>query len=194
MASDSTRENLLAAVEAVLVEDGVAGLSLRRVAKRAGLSHAAPGVAFGDKAGLLTAYAARGFDDLGDRMARALRPGDPGPASLARVGQAYVDFAFDRPAAFEVMFRQDLLHARDPEYLAATERAFGPLSEALQRCVAEGVVDRRDVPDTLLTAWTLVHGLVMLWQSKHLAGRVQPADPRVLGRRVTELFTGLLAR
>ena len=125
--------------------------------------------------------------------------------NLANVNTA----AFKKTSVrFQDLLYQDLRPAGDPARLgppselaighgtklAATERAFGPLSEALQRCVAEGVVDRRDVPDTLLTAWTLVHGLVMLWQSKHLAGRVQPADPRVLGRRVTELFTGLLAR
>ncbi|MEZ4316822.1 MAG: TetR-like C-terminal domain-containing protein [Myxococcota bacterium] len=191
--STDTRERLIDAVETVLSEEGVAGLSLRRVARLAGVSHAAPGVLFGDRAGMLTAFATRGFEELGDRMQGALAEDLDGPGSLAAVGQAYVDFAFDRPAVFEILFRQDQLKAHDEAYMAAARGAFRPLATALHRCRADGAVSDEDAADVLLTAWALVHGLVMLWQSKHLAGRVQPADPRVLGRRVTALFTGLLA-
>lgn len=192
--STDTRDRLLDAVEAVLAEEGVAGLSLRKVARRAGVSHAAPGVVFGDRAGLLTAFATTGFAELAQRMEAALTGPESGPDTLAAVGQAYVGFAIDRPSVFEIMFRQDLLDATDAAYLAAARTAFGPLQKALERCRTDGVVAPEQIADTLLTAWALVHGLVMLWQSKHLAGRVEPADPRELGRRVTVLFTGLLKR
>lgn len=190
----STRDRLLHAVTTVLSRDGVAGLSLRKVAAIAGVSHAAPGVVFGDRAGLLTAYAAAGFVRLHAAMEAAGTAQSTGPASLAAVGRAYVAFALSEPELFEIMFRQDLLHAQDGAYRAAADGAYGPLRAAIDRCVAEGFVRPERAGDTLLGAWTLVHGLVMLWASKHLVGRVPVKDPAVLAERITALYTELLQR
>lgn len=190
----STRERLLDAVTEVLSRDGVAGLSLRKVAALAGVSHAAPGVVFGDRAGLLTAFAAAGFLRLNAVMTEAGRREPTGPRALAAVGRAYVGFALDEPELFEIMFRQDLLHAHDADYRAAADRAYGPLKSAIDRCVAEGFVTPERAGETLLAAWTLVHGLVMLWSSKHLVGRVPVKDPAVLADRITALYTELLQR
>ncbi|MCB9669745.1 MAG: WHG domain-containing protein [Alphaproteobacteria bacterium] len=162
------------------------------MAARAGLSHAAPGVLFGDRAGLLTAFAAEGFDALGEAMQGSVVPGRSGRETLAAVGRAYVAFALEHPERFEIMFRQDLLHARDEGYRAAADRASGPLQEAIRRCVADGAIEPAQAQDAMLAAWTLVHGLVALWRSKHLVGRVTPADPDVLADRITRLYAGLL--
>ncbi len=199
-----TREALLAAVETVLDEQGLDKLSLRVVGRAAGVSHAAPGKLFGDKAGMLTVFAARGFDALRAEMSAAyqqcIEAGEDGPFTLAAVGRAYVAFAIARPAVFTVMFRQDLLHAHDPDYVAAARRAHRPLAASLERCRDQGFVEADRVADTLITAWALVHGLVMLWFSKHLVGRLPEGAtaetrarvPTVLAERVTALFTGLL--
>lgn len=189
-----TRERLLDALTVVLAREGVAGLSLRKVAAVAGVSHAAPGVVFGDRAGLLTAYATAGFQRLDAAMEAAGAAEPTGPAALAAVGRAYVGFALAEPALFEIMFRQDLLHAQDEGYRAAADHAYRPLRDAIERCVAEGHVPRARAPDTLLLAWTLVHGLVMLWSSRHLAGRVPVKDPAVLAARITGLYAELLQR
>ncbi len=189
-----TGEKLLDAVARVLSDGGVTGLSLRKVARVAGVSHAAPGVVFGDKAGLLTAYAIRGFRLLDTRMTESIRDAPDGPAALARCGQAYIAFALEYPSAFEVMYRGDLVDLQSSEYVTAADTAYTPLRDAVVRCLAEGFVAEESARDTAVTAWALVHGLVVLWNSKHMRGHASSSDPTELGVRVTELYTGLLRR
>jgi AcrR family transcriptional regulator len=119
---DLRRALLSAAVEAI-TESGPTALSLRDLARRAGVSHAAPTHHFGDKAGLLTALAAEGFDLL----AGALTAVPPDPGGFLEVGVAYVRVAVEHRAHFEVMFRPDLYHADDPELVAARARSSAAL-------------------------------------------------------------------
>jgi AcrR family transcriptional regulator len=187
-----SRRALLDAVGVVLAQEGLEGLSLRKVAAKAGLSHAAPGVLFGGRAAMLTEYAAEGFRALGRRMDQAERQSADGVAALAATGTAYVLFAVDEPLRFQVMFRSDCLLPRDPDYLAACREGFLPLQRAIERGMAEGWIALGEIEDVTLAAWSVVHGLAMLWFSKHLAGRVQP-DPERLARRVTRLFARSIA-
>ncbi|WP_344487292.1 TetR/AcrR family transcriptional regulator [Glycomyces endophyticus] len=149
---DLRRALIDAAVEAV-GETGPSALSLRAVAKRAGVSHAAPAHHFGDKAGLLTAVAAEGFDRFADALERAwTATGD-----FDAVGAAYVRFAIDHRAHFEIMFRPELLHMDDPDLVRASVRS----REALHR--GSGT----DGPDAAfnaraLAAWSLAHGFAEL--------------------------------
>jgi len=188
----TSRRALLDAVGMVLAAEGLEGLSLRKVAAQAGLSHAAPGVLFGGRAAMLTAYAAESFRVLGQRMDQAERAAADGREALAATGQAYVEFAVEQPLRFQIMFRTDRLLPRDPEYVGACRESFEPLRRALERGVHEGWIQAGEIEDVSVTAWSLVHGLAMLWFSKHLAGRVRP-DPELLAQRVTELFARALA-
>jgi len=190
--TEQSRRALLNAVGVVLAKEGLEGLSLRKVAAKAGLSHAAPGVLFGGRAAMLTAYAAESFRALGRCMDDAERAATDGRSALAATGQAYVLFAVDEPLRFQVMFRTDRLLPRDPEYVTACRDAFIPLRRAIERGMHEGWIRAREVEDVTLAAWSLVHGLAMLWFSKHLAGRVRP-DPEVLAIRITELFANSIA-
>jgi AcrR family transcriptional regulator len=187
-----SRRALLAAVSDVLAREGLEGLSLRKVAAKAGLSHAAPGVLFGGRAAMLTEYAAEGFRALGRRMDRVERQSVDGVAALAATGTAYVLFAVDEPLRFQVMFRTDCLLPRDPDYLAACREGFLPLQRAIERGMAEGWIALGEVEDVTVAAWSVVHGLAMLWFSRHLTGRVRP-DPKLLARRVTRLFARSIA-
>src|SRR4051812_42800509 len=90
-------DGALAAIEA----DGPAALSLRDIARRAGVSHAAPAHHFKDKAGVLTAIATEGYD----RLAQSLREANEKAGDLVESGTAYVHFAITNRAHFEVMFR-----------------------------------------------------------------------------------------
>jgi AcrR family transcriptional regulator len=155
---DLRRALLEAAVE-VMGESGPGGLSLRDLARRAGVSHAAPAHHFGDKAGLLTALAAQGFDLLGEALRGA---GD----DLVETGVAYVGFAVRRRAHFEVMFRPDLYRADDPEVVAARTRT----GELLRTGVARRTGREPDVD--ALAAWSIVHGFATLWLSGALPPRV----------------------
>lgn len=168
------RRVLLAAAVDAIGEHGPAALSLRDLARRAGVSHAAPAHHFRDKAGLLTALAAEGFDLLADELARS--GGD-----LLEVGVGYIRFAVEHRAHFEVMFRPELYHGDDPALVAARQRA----GERLRGGVAAlpGVRTGADAEADQLAAWSIVHGFAALW----LGGALPPGagdDPEAAGRAV----------
>jgi AcrR family transcriptional regulator len=121
------RRALLAAAEEAITEHGVATLSMRDLARRAGVSHTAPTHHFTDKAGLLTAFAIEGFDQL----AKALATSRLASNSIVEMGVTYIRFAVTRRAMFEVMFRTDLYHRDDPDLLAARAKAADMLYAAV---------------------------------------------------------------
>src|SRR5919202_2720315 len=122
------RRALLDAALAVIAQEGPAALSLRALARQVGVSHAASAHHFADKAGLLTAIAAEGYDLL----AAALREAEERTGSYLEMGVAYVHFAVTHRAHFEVMFRPELYHADDPTVVTARAAArallYGPVS------------------------------------------------------------------
>ncbi|MCH7231332.1 TetR/AcrR family transcriptional regulator [Glycomyces sp. L485] len=174
---DLRRALIDAAVEAI-AEGGPSALSLRAVAKRAGVSHAAPAHHFGDKAGLLTAVAIQGHERFAAALERVWR--DTG--NFLEVGIAYVRFAIDNRAHFEVMFRPELLHDDDPELL----RAQADSREMLHR--GAGGADRGGHNPTAIAAWSLVHGFAELLISGNFPPEIA-ADPesavRAIAARVT---------
>ena len=151
---------------AVLVaERGADGISLRELARAAGVSHAAPAHHFTDRRGLFTALATRGFGLLAAALADA-RP------RFVDAARAYVRFALDHPGHYEVMWDKSLYDATDAALIAA-EAAAG---EELSRGVAT-LADpkaKADPDGAALAAWSLVHGFSLLW----LNGAVDTAaDP-----------------
>jgi AcrR family transcriptional regulator len=178
------RQAVLNAAVAAITEAGPAAVSLRELARRAGVSHAAPAHHFGDKAGLLTALAAEGYDLLADALHAAQ---ERSGGELLEVGVAYVRFAVDHRAHFEVMYRPDLYHAEDPTVRAARKRASVPLYHGV------GVaLDGRAGPDAHLAgvaAWSLVHGFATLWLNGALPDRFGN-DPEAAARAVAGLLFG----
>lgn len=174
------RRALLDEALAAIERDGPGGISLRELARRAGVSHAAPAHHFGDKVGLLTAIAVEGFDLFADELNAAF----VATGSFLEVGVAYVGFAVRHRAHFEVMFRPELLRDVDPALAAARERSrqalYGPL----------GSVPLDPSVDTVragVAAWALVHGLATLY----LGGNLPPAlgdDPETITREVARLL------
>jgi AcrR family transcriptional regulator len=168
---DLRRAILVAAIEAIR-RDGVDALSLRALAREAGVSHAAPAHHFGDRSGLLTAIAAEGFELLADALAGTLdRTG-----SFLEVGVAYVRFAVDNPAHFAVMYLPELLRNEDPALNVARGRA----SDILYGGV-ESAAPGADALRAGVAAWSLVHGLATLY----LSGNLPPAlgdDPEAIAR------------
>jgi len=179
---DLRRAVLDAAVTAI-TESGPSGVSLRDLARRAGVSHAGPIHHFGDKAGVLTALAAEGFTLLADAVTDAQQR----TGQLVEMGVAYIRFAVEHRAHFQVMFRPDLYHADDPAVAAARERA----SEALVSG-AGSVTDRRPGSDTdvlAVAAWSLVHGFATLWLTGSLQAEIGP-DLDAAARAVAETLVG----
>ncbi|MET8348779.1 MULTISPECIES: TetR/AcrR family transcriptional regulator [unclassified Micromonospora] len=165
---DLRRALLAAAVEAI-EEVGPVALSLRDLARRAGVSHAAPAHHFGDKAGLLTALAAQGFDLLAQALTATAD-------DLLDAGVAYVDFAVRHRAHFEVMFRTELYRADDAELVAAQERAGAALRSGVAALPARGAPV--DADSDALAAWSIAHGFATLWLAGALPDRVgdNPSD------------------
>jgi AcrR family transcriptional regulator len=161
---------LNAAVEAI-GQAGPAAMSLREVARRAGVSHAAAAYHFGDKAGLLTAIAAQGYRMLTEDLqnARAAR------LSFLEVGVAYVRFAVSHRAHFEVMYRPELYRPGDPEVREARAAAavllYGTASPTAGQLTAGAA------------AWSLVHGLATLWLNRNLPSQLG-SDPEEITRLV----------
>jgi AcrR family transcriptional regulator len=146
-----------------LIDVGADHLSLRDVARRAGVSHAAPAHHFGDKAGLLTTVATEGFDLFAARLTAAATPiGDNPSAALASLGRAYADFAERYPGHFEVMFRPGLIHADDPTFTAAGDAAFALLRSYIADCQRAGWRPEADPDDLAVAAWSLAHGVSVL--------------------------------
>jgi AcrR family transcriptional regulator len=175
------RQAVLSAAVDAITEVGPAGVSLRDLARRAGVSHAAPAHHFGDKAGLLTALAAEGYGLLADALADAqVRTQD-----FLEVGVAYVRFAVDHRAHFEVMFRPDLYQPDDPAVRAARERASNALSGGIGSLPSGRA--GTDARIAGVAAWSLVHGFATLW----LNGALSPElgdDPETLARSVAAIL------
>ena len=154
------RAALLASAAALIEERGVDAFSLREVARRAGVSPAAPSHHFGDARGLLTALAARAFLDLAD----VLDPGDGADdreTRILRQGIAYVGFAIARPGRFGLMWRSALLDAADPALDQASRRAFRAL-DRLVRGEADPAPPRDPACAPSIACWSIVHGFATL--------------------------------
>ena len=164
------RRALIEATESLIAEKGPELFSLREVARRAGVSAAAPAHHFADAAGLLTAVATQGFDELARSLRSAeARGGGDARARLREQGVAYVEFAMRYPGRFRLMFR-DALHADDPELQRAGNDAFGVLENGVRAAfaTAPGGKLAPEAWTALLALWSVVHGYAHLT----IAGRL----------------------
>ena len=157
------RDALLKAAETVLERDGLQGLTLRAVARQAGVSHAAPTHHFGDLTGLISELAAIGFRSFNAAMAAA--PREAGAA-------AYVRFAQAHPGLYGLMFRTERLDMTRPALHDAANASFAGLAGAI------GARRHEHISEDALTleqgaaiarAWSLVHGFTVLLLDGRLA-------------------------
>ena len=181
---------LLDAAEEELIERGVEGFSLRGVAKRAGVSHAAPAHHFGDANGLLTALAARGFEQFIQRQRDfRLRAPTDARAQLAASGVGYVVFALEKPAIFRLMFSSDRPDFDDPGLQSVAESAFEELVEHVRGVTEDQGSPKKDGAMMLdvAAAWAVAHGLADLL----VAGRLNTLGslaPRTRDRRLAAII------
>jgi AcrR family transcriptional regulator len=158
------RRALLRAAAELVEERGVGGLTLRAVAKRAGVSHAAPAHHFADKAALLGGLAAEGYQELARSVERALAGAGRDPAArLQAVARGYFRFATRRPDLFQVMFRPELVHPADPVFRVSADGADRLLAEVVAECVEAGLVQPERAEALRLASWALIHGLTAAW-------------------------------
>ena len=176
------RAACLRSARELLQEDGSAGLSMRAVARRAGVSPTAPYRHFADREALLSAVAADGYRDLAGYLSAA-HPEPRTPDDLAAVAIAYVRFALDHPALFRAMFVEPCDDGNDERALAVA------VISAYVGALVERVFPNSD-PEGMATAvWALVHGLAFL----HLDGKLDASSPVVVDKRVRAAVRAALA-
>jgi AcrR family transcriptional regulator len=187
------RAALVAATEDLLLEQGVAGFTLRQAARRVGVSPSAPAHHFGDAVGLLSEVATLGFEEFAQALREADERGGPDPVCrLREQGAAYVAFARRYPARFQLMFRRD---KRDPTHEGlgeAATKAFLVLEGAIRDLAGLS----RDSPLTpaafgaLLAAWSMVHGFAHLaldGELDQIGGKPAPPAAQMLALMLAHL-------
>jgi AcrR family transcriptional regulator len=167
-----SRARLLDAARDVVAGDGLEGLTLRAIARRAGVSHGAPLRHFPTLAALLAAVAADGFArlvamiddhlDAAERLAATQRTRLSAVERIAVAGQGYLDFARSDPGVFEVTFRRERVDVSDADYRTQGYRSFRQLVTLVEAAQAEGWHADRPADALARVLWAHVHGLAML--------------------------------
>ena len=177
------REALLKAAETILKRDGLNALTLRAAAREAGVSHAAPAHHFGDLTGLLTELAVDGFRRFGvelkDATAAGVRRWDG--------ARAYVAFAIDNPALFQLMFRSDKLDVSRPSFKEARMQVFGMLADSRDASTHQPSIEQLG---KVLGGWSLIHGFTLLLLDGRLKALLTVAPE---GTTTNDLFEAMLA-
>ncbi|MGW0836413.1 TetR/AcrR family transcriptional regulator [Streptomyces prunicolor] len=150
----------------LVAQEGAQALTLREIARRAGVSHGAPRRHFPTHLELLSAIARRGFAELGERAKSAIADGTASPrAQLTALGRVYLEFALDNPGMYELMFRHDLLESGHLGLRDTSLPLFGVLVDLVGR--ARPDVDARPDVNARLVAgalWANLHGIAQLWR------------------------------
>jgi AcrR family transcriptional regulator len=187
---------LHAAVE-LLNQDGLAALSVREVARRAGVSHQAPYHHFASREDILAAIAQQGFEMLERGIAEARSQARDARDAFERAGRAYVEFALRHPAHFRLMFRPELVDVqRHPEAMSCGARAFAHVPALVRELVTQGLPAEPSEQAVVTMAWATVHGLACLLLDGPL-GHVTPLyvqDPKRGVSDVVRAVGELIAR
>ncbi|BCJ48936.1 TetR family transcriptional regulator [Actinoplanes sp. NBRC 14428] len=162
--SDDLRARLVAAGVELVAERGTGALSLREIARRAGVSHGAPRRWFPTHRDLLAAVARVGYDRLAARVAAVGPAGTPRDGLLA-LGRLYLDFARTERGMFELMFRHELLSGNSEGLREASKPLFGVLTGLLGP-------DRPGAAAVASSFWANLHGIAQLslWGSLEVVG------------------------
>ncbi len=187
------REALLTSAREIVLVEGTRALTVRELARRAGVSHSAPAHHFGDRSGILAALATRGFEGLARAM-EAEAKGAPDPeAHLSSLGLGYLRFALEEPALMEVMFHEEAADAlRFPALVEARGRAYQLLVEGVRAVVPEEAEAIQ--ADIALAAWSLVHGFAALERAGATARRGAKGVSRATAARLVALLMRAVVR
>jgi len=153
------RTSVLRAAGKILEKEGLDAVTLREVARRAGVSHNAPSRHFPDREALLAALAGEGFAKLGEAQQEAAATG-----GARALGEAYVRFALAHPQRFRLMFGGRVSIASHPALREAALKTFDAVAKAMA-----ARVPGPSARDAAVAAWSLVHGLALLLLDDRIA-------------------------
>lgn len=188
---DDVRAGILNASLQLMNEGGLGALSMREVARRAGVSHQAPYHYFQDREAILAELAGEGFDQLYDYMISAVGLARDRTAKSRAMGEAYIRFALNHPELFRLMFRNEMCDlSRYPEAKAKAEKCFNVPVEILG---VSGTLEDGANPDLVpvIASWSIAHGLAtLLLEGKLRTSFGETLDQKEAGaNRVLAYFT-----
>ena len=179
------RRELLAAAGELLETQGPEAVTLRGLARRLDVSHAAPGYHFADRGALLVELAAEGHEMLEAAMRQRLTD-HPQERPAVAIGEGYLDFSLANPNRFRLMFAgiADLSPSQSQAFTTAAQRSFATLVQ-----VTSAAADPTTDPAGWLSSWALVHGLATLWVDGSLQYAFgDPRDPSAFRLQATRIL------
>lgn len=186
------RRALIDAALTLIGERNNAELSLREVARRAGVTYAAPYHHFADKSALLAAVASEGFEKMLAGMEAAVARRRTLEAELRALAEAYLRFALDHPSHYRVMFLPEVKGAAGADALhCIADRAYEVFLERVRRAQPEVQATDHDI--AAITAWSTLHGLALL----AIDGTLQhmfPDPPRLLSQSCRSVVAAIFSR
>jgi AcrR family transcriptional regulator len=148
----------------ILAKEGIEGLSLRKVAQRAGVSHSAPYSHFPDKQSLIAAISTEGFNQLYAELDAAVlaHPNNP-KKQLEQGALAYVQFAMDNTDTFKIMFSGVLEKEKEyPAFVDISRKTFERVVDIVRACQEAGILRSKQPELMAIAVWGQVHGIVSL--------------------------------
>lgn len=158
------KNTLIDAGTKIITKEGLTGLSMRRVAKKAGVSPTAPYAHFSDKQALIAAISTAGYHRLYDQLNSTvtIHHGDP-QSMLVEAGWTYVQFALSDPERFKVMFSGIIQQEKEyPEFREIAQKNFALLVELVKGCQENGILSSAPSDMIAVRLWSVVHGFIML--------------------------------
>jgi AcrR family transcriptional regulator len=180
---DDLRDHLVATGVDLVTVEGTEALTLRAIARRAGVSHGAPRRYFPTHRELLAAVARVGYDRLSARVAALGEQPDPRTGLLA-LGRLYLEFARTDRGMFELMFRHDLLRGNQEGLRAASK----PLFAVLVDLIAKARPGRDDAAVAAGALWANLHGIAQLWSWGSLQMTVETEEADALLRTAIDAY------
>lgn len=178
------REALVEEALSLIEEEGVERLTLRAVARRVGVTHAAPYRHFADKTAMIGGVAEKGFRLLTDHLTRTLDAAPSPVARLQALGRGYVTFALEHPAYFRLMFGPEAADkSRDPRLDEAAKAAFALVPKTIAAAQEDGFVRPGDPLELAIGLWAVGHGVAVLLVDGAIPEGAE-TDPMTLTDRV----------
>ncbi len=148
----------------ILSKEGIEGLSLRKVAKRVGVSYAAPYAHFKDRQALIAAISTEGFKQLYNALDAAISAhADDPKQQLVEGAWAYVQFAMDNTDIFKIMFSGALEKEKDyPSFVEISQKTFDRVMDVVRACQSTGVLRPAPLELMAVSVWGQVHGVISL--------------------------------